>query len=223
MACKSPTEEKQDKRILVIASRNKGKTREFSALLGGLGITVLSLSDFKPMDEVIEDGETFQENALKKAIITARSLGLPALADDSGLTVKALGGLPGVRSARFAGERATDSDNNEKLLSALKGIEDRAAAFVCVMAIAAPDGTNRIYEGRCEGEITQRPQGDGGFGYDPLFFYPPLGKTFAQMERGEKNAVSHRGKAVRLLLEDSDSILKWLFPNRSTTSRHPHS
>jgi XTP/dITP diphosphohydrolase len=217
MAYKSSKGEAERKKTLVIASKNKGKIVEFSDLLGGVGIRVLGLSDFEAFEEVVEDGETFQENALKKALITAGNLGLPALADDSGLTVEALGGLPGVRSARYAGEKATDSENNEKLLAALKGIEDRAAAFVCVIAMAAPDGTYRLYEGRCEGVIAKGPEGNGGFGYDPLFYYPPLGKTFAQMDREEKNAVSHRGKAIRLLLEDYNSIVKWLYPSEQLT------
>jgi len=146
----------------------------------------------------------------KKAHFTARVLGFPALADDSGLVVEALGGQPGVLSARYAGEGAGDEANIRKLLKAMEAVNDRRAAFECVIAIAVPRGPALIYEGRCEGEITRNPSGKNGFGYDPVFYYQPLGKTFAEMSQEEKNRVSHRGKAMAMLLAESDKVLKWL-------------
>ncbi|MBW1888526.1 MAG: RdgB/HAM1 family non-canonical purine NTP pyrophosphatase, partial [Deltaproteobacteria bacterium] len=159
---------------------------------------------------VIEDGETFEDNSVKKAQFTAKVLGLPAIADDSGLTVKALGGKPGVLSARYAGEGATDEANNFKLLKAMKGIEQREATFICVLAIAVPQGPALIYGGTCEGLITQEISGTKGFGYDPIFYYPPLNKTFAQMSGAEKNGVSHRGRAMAGLKEELDKVLIWV-------------
>jgi len=197
-------------RTLVIATRNKGKIREFSGLFSGSGLNVCGLDDFGPIPNVIEDGKTFEENALKKAGFTAKVLGLPALADDSGLTVKALKGLPGIYSARYAGEKATDEDNNRKLMEALKGEGDREAAFVCVIAIAVPRGPALIYEGRCDGFIAETPAGTNGFGYDPVFWYPPARKTFAQMSLEEKNKVSHRGKAMAELKAEGAKVIKWL-------------
>jgi XTP/dITP diphosphohydrolase len=197
-------------RPLVLATRNAGKIAEFQRLLSGYDLEVRSLKDFGPIPPVEEDGTTFEENAVKKARFTARVLGLPALADDSGLVVKALGGLPGVHSARYAGEHASDEENNVKLLEAMHGIEDRAASFVCVIAVAVPRGPALIYEGICEGEITRLMKGSGGFGYDPLFYYPPQKKTFAQMPPEAKNRVSHRGQAMTELREEFDKVLLWL-------------
>ena len=157
-----------------------------------------------------EDGETFEDNAYKKAHFTARALGFPALADDSGLTVDVLGGQPGVFSARYAGEGATDGDNNRKLLAALDGKTDRKAAFQCVIAIAVPRGPALIYEGRCDGEIALEERGENGFGYDPVFFYPPLDRTFAQLSQEEKNRVSHRGQAMAELKQEFDKVMIWL-------------
>jgi len=137
-------------------------------------------------------------------------VGLPALADDSGLTVDALGGAPGVRSARYAGEHAADADNNAKLLRELEHEDNRAAAFVCVIAIAVPWGPALVHEGHCEGLITREQMGTEGFGYDPVFFYPPLQKTFAQLTTEEKNQVSHRGRALRELRQEFDKVLFWL-------------
>ena len=136
---------------LVLATRNEGKTEEIKTLLANFPIDIKNLADFGPTPPIDEDGETFEENAVKKARSTAKILGLPALADDSGLMVEALGGLPGVRSARYAGEDATDSDNNAKLLQELKNVKNRKAAFACVIAIAVPWGPALIYEGQCEG------------------------------------------------------------------------
>ena len=197
-------------RPLVIATRNKGKIEEFKSLFSGFPISMKSLNDFGPIPEPVEDGRTFEDNAYKKAHFTARVLGFPALADDSGLTVAALGGAPGVFSARYAGEGAGDEANIRKLLKAMEGVRDRKAAFECVVSIAVPRGPALTYEGRCEGEIATDPAGQNGFGYDPVFFYPPLGKTFAELSREEKNLVSHRGKAVAKLLAEFDKVLTWL-------------
>ncbi|RLB10829.1 MAG: Non-canonical purine NTP pyrophosphatase, partial [Deltaproteobacteria bacterium] len=171
---------------------------------------IKSLDDFGPLPEIEEDGQTFEDNAVKKARFTARILGLPALADDSGLVVKALGGLPGVYSARYAGDHADDAANNRKLLEAMKGIRNREASFVCVIAIAVPRGPALIYEGTCDGLIAEEMRGNNGFGYDPLFYYPPLGKTFAEMSAEDKNRVSHRGKAMAELRQEFDKVLIWL-------------
>ncbi len=198
------------KRILVLATRNRGKVREFRSLLSGFDVELKTLDDFGPIPEPVEDGDTFEDNAYKKAYHTAKVLGFAALADDSGIMVEALGGEPGVRSARYAGEGATDEANNRKLLKAMEGTTDRRAAFMCVIAIAVPHGPALIYEGRCDGEIAQSPKGENGFGYDPLFYYPPLQKTFAQMSSGEKNEVSHRGRAMSELREEFEKVLIWL-------------
>ena len=198
------------KRPLVLATRNRGKIAEFRSLLAGFEVDIKSLEDFGPIPDVEEDGETFEDNAYKKAHFTARVLGFPALADDSGLMVETLGGQPGVFSARYAGEGASDGDNIRKLLKALDGKADRKAAFQCVIAIAVPRGPALIYEGRCDGEITLEERGEEGFGYDPVFFYPPLGRTFAQMSRDEKNRVSHRGQAMAELGQEFDKVMMWL-------------
>lgn len=197
-------------RPLVIATRNQGKASEFKRLLKDFEIDIKCLDDFGPLPEIEEDGDTFEDNAVKKARFAARILGLPALADDSGLVVKALGGMPGVYSARYAGDHADDLANNRKLLQAMKGIKDREASFVCVIAIAVPRGPALIYEGTCNGIITEEPRGEGGFGYDPIFYYPPLRKTFAEMTPEEKNHVSHRGKAMAELKEEFEKVMIWL-------------
>ena len=159
---------------------------------------------------MIEDGETFDDNAYKKAAFTARVLGYPALADDSGLCVAALDGAPGVYSARYAGEEATDADNVAKLLDAMEDKEDRKASFQCVISIAVPTGAALTYEGRCDGILTREPAGDNGFGYDPLFFFPEFDKTFAQLSMEEKAKVSHRGKALKEVTREMDKILDWI-------------
>ena len=188
---------------LVLATRNRGKVAEIRELLEGFGIELLSLEDFPDVPEVAEDGETFEANARKKAGVVARCTGLPALADDSGLEVDALDKAPGVRSARFAGDHATYAQNNEKLLRLMKEVPSgkRTAHFRCVLALASPDGTVQTLEDTCEGRIIEQPQGENGFGYDPLFFFPELGKTFAQISRSEKGKISHRGRALRKLKE----------------------
>jgi XTP/dITP diphosphohydrolase len=195
---------------IVMATRNKGKTAEIGALLEGFPVRIMNLNDFGPIPEVEEDGETFEENAYKKASFTARVLGLPALADDSGLMVDALDGKPGVHSARFAGPDATDHDRCRKLLEAMQNHDNREAAFACVISIAVPSGPALTYEGECRGVLIREPQGENGFGYDPIFYYPPLKKTFAQLTREEKGRVSHRGKALREVQDEFDKVLTWI-------------
>ncbi len=196
--------------VLVIATRNAGKTNEIRALLEDFPLEIRNLDDFGPIPEVVEDGDTFEENAYKKASFTARVLGFPALADDSGLVVPALDGAPGVHSARWAGAAASDADRCRKLLQAMAAIDDRRASFECVISIAVPGGPALTYESRCEGEITRAPSGDNGFGYDPVFFYPPLGKTFAELSRDEKGKVSHRGRALQEIRDEFDKIRIWI-------------
>ncbi len=195
---------------IVIATRNPGKTAEIRDLLQDFPIQIRNLEDFGPIPEVEEDGNTFEENAYKKASFTARILGLPALADDSGLVVDALNGAPGVLSARYGGKEATDADRCTKLLAELAGQTDRRAAFECVISIAMPTGPALTYDARCEGLITELPAGHNGFGYDPVFFYPPLEKTFAELNRDEKSRVSHRGKALAELKLEMDKVMIWI-------------
>jgi XTP/dITP diphosphohydrolase len=196
--------------ILVIATKNRGKSAEIQGALKDFPVMVKDLNDFGPVAEPIEDGATFEENAYKKASFTARVLGLPALADDSGLEVQALAGAPGIHSARYAGPGATDSDNNAKLLKALSGKANRKARFCCVLSLAVPSGAALTYEAFCEGLILDSARGDNGFGYDPLFFYPPMGKTFAEMSTEQKLSVSHRGLALRELKNEFEKVLRWL-------------
>ncbi len=198
------------KQIIVLATTNQGKTREIHELLKGFPIEIKNLNDFGPIPEVIEDGTTFDDNAYKKASFTARILGYPAMADDSGLCVEALDGAPGVWSARYAGENATDADNVNKMLDNLKDKDNRNAAFKCVISIAVPTGAALTYEGECQGVITKKPVGDNGFGYDPLFFYPEFNKTFAQLSIQKKGEVSHRGKALKEIAEEMDKIIEWI-------------
>jgi XTP/dITP diphosphohydrolase len=200
----------QNSITLVIATRNKGKTSEIMDLLKEFPVNIKNLDDFGPIPPVEEDGDTFDKNAYKKASFTSRILGLPALADDSGLLIKALGGAPGVYSARYAGENVSDEQRCSKILSEMKGKTDRRAAFECVISIAVPSGPALTYEGRCEGLIAEEPAGSNGFGYDPIFFFSPLKKTFAELTREEKNRVSHRGNALRELRDEFDKILIWI-------------
>lgn len=209
------------KQVIVLATTNKGKTREMQEILKDYPIEIKNLSDFGPIPEVIEDGETFDDNAYKKASFTARVLGFPALADDSGLCVDALDGAPGVFSARYAGEDATDADNVAKLLDTLKDEENRKAHFQCVISIAVPTGAALTYEGRCDGILTREPAGDNGFGYDPLFFFPEFNKTFAQLSMEEKAEVSHRGKALKEVTQEMDKILDWIDINMPQIERVP--
>lgn len=188
---------------LIVATGNKGKLKEFNLLLRGMVEVVRSLSDFPAYPEVIENGETFTENALIKARSAALATGIPAIADDSGLVVDALHGLPGVRSARYAGENASDEDNNAKLLKELASVpaERRTAAFVSVIALCYPDGECVTFEGELKGVILGGPRGTGGFGYDPLFIVPEFGQTFAELPLETKNVISHRGRAFCRFLE----------------------
>jgi XTP/dITP diphosphohydrolase len=198
---------------LVIATRNKGKTAEIKDLLKGFPVDIKNLDDFGPIPPLKEDGNTFDENAYQKASFAARILGLPALADDSGLLVEALGEAPGIHSARYAGENASDEQRYLKLLDEMQGESNRKAAFECVISIAVPTGPALTYEARCQGLITESPAGSNGFGYDPIFFYPPLNKTFAQLTRAEKSRVSHRGKAFAELKDEFDKVLIWIRQN----------
>lgn len=196
--------------LLVLATTNQNKVREFKAFVSEFPVEVKSLSDFRPLPEVIEDGSTFDENAYKKALHYAKVLGVPAIADDSGLVVEALSGAPGVRSARYAGDGASDQDNCRKLLAEMEGETNRKASFVCVLSIAVPSGPALTYEASCAGTILDAPRGSNGFGYDPLFYYEPYGKTFAEISMEEKNKVSHRGKVLSELSDEFDKVLKWL-------------
>lgn len=211
-----------DLMTLVIATRNAGKTVEIRELLADFPVQIKSLEDFGPIPAVEENGHTFDDNAYKKASFAARVLGLPALADDSGLMVEALGGAPGVYSARYAGENATDEQRYRKLLAEMKGKTNRKAAFECVLSIAVPAGPALTYEGRCDGEIAEEPAGRNGFGYDPIFYYPPLGKTFGQLTRDEKSHISHRGKALRELRDEFDKVLIWIRQQMPILHNHPN-
>ena len=197
-------------RPLVLATRNQGKILELKELLSGFDVTVKSLNDFGPVPQVIEDGKTFEENAYKKAHFTARVLGFPTLADDSGIVVPALNGAPGVRSARFAGEDADDASNNMKLLRMMEGVADRRAVFECVIVIAVPRGPALVYDGRCEGEIANQARGKSGFGYDPVFYYAPMNKTFRGTVKGREKPYQPQGRAMVKIKEEFYKVLKWL-------------
>lgn len=200
---------------ILVATTNPGKVRELRAMLG-TGVEWKSLADFPGVGEVKEDGATFAENARKKAMGYAGTTGLWTLADDSGLVIDALGGAPGVNSARFSGERDRAADrklldrrNMEKVLSLLQGVppEARTARFVCCLCLASPKKVLLETQGTVEGVIAEQPAGEGGFGYDPIFYVPTLGKTVAQLGDDEKNAVSHRGNAIRKLRPLLDELL----------------
>jgi XTP/dITP diphosphohydrolase len=185
-------------RRIILATRNEGKIREVKAMLEDLNIEILSLNYYKDIPEVREDGKSFFENALKKAKVISEHTGEMVLSDDSGLEVEYLGGEPGVYSARYAGHDATDSSNIKKLLKRLEGIpmEKRTASFRCVLVFYRPDGKHWEFEGRLHGIINDKPIGDGGFGYDPIFLLPEFGLTVAQLPLDEKNKISHRAQAV---------------------------
>jgi XTP/dITP diphosphohydrolase len=206
--------------ILVIATRNQGKTQEIKDLLKDFPVDVKNLDGFGPIPHIEEDGDTFDENAYKKASFAARILGLPALADDSGLVVEALDGAPGIHSARYAGKNATDEQRYLKLLDEMKGKTNRRAAFECVISVAVPTGAALTYEARCEGFIAEEPAGSNGFGYDPVFFYPPFHKTFAQITREEKNRISHRGKAFADLKSEFAKVLVWIRQQMPVQEKH---
>lgn len=189
---------------IVIASKNRKKVKEIKKIFSTIGIEceIHTLDEFPQIDKVEEDGQTFKENAIKKALYVSKATGMIAIADDSGLEVEALGGAPGVRSARYSGLDANDRSNNEKLLRELEGVPDeqREARFVCCIALA--DGDNvQTFEGYVKGKIGHIPKGSNGFGYDPLFYPEGYDRTFAEMTDEEKNAISHRAMALKLLGE----------------------
>lgn len=192
---------------LVLATRNLGKVQELTTMLKTenrhRSIQILSLQDFPDAPEVVEDGNTYQENAAKKATVIADWTGHRTLADDAGLEVDALDGAPGVHSKRWAGEDATDAIRIQKLLEAIEGAADRTARFVAAIAIAEPNDGKRVevVVGKCEGRIIHTPAGESGFGYDPIFVPNGYEKTFAELGESIKNRISHRGKALRLALE----------------------
>ena len=188
---------------LVIASQNSGKLLEIEHSLQELPLMLRTMRQFPGVSQTVEDGLSFEENALKKARALATQLGKTTLADDSGLEVKALDGRPGVYSARFAGANATESDNNNCLLRELAAVPlgERDARFVCVMALVTADGRELVVTGECEGEILTEPRGHGGFGYDSLFYYPQAKKTFAELISTEKARISHRGQCLAALRE----------------------
>ena len=199
---------------VVLATCNEGKVREYARMLDGLPVRLRSLSDLPGYEPPPEDGETFSDNARLKAAAAAAAAGLPAIADDSGLCVAALGGAPGVHSARYAGAEATDSDRRRALLAAMLQSREgsRAATFECVIAVALPSGQVATVSGRCRGHILEEERGEDGFGYDPLFVPAGHAKTFAEMAAEEKDALSHRGRAAARL----PGVLQRLLPALAT-------
>ncbi len=200
---------------LVLATRNPDKGKELAALLAEPGLAVRTLAEFPDAPEVVEDGDSCKANAVKKAVAAARHTGLTAIADDTGLSVDALGGRPGVHAARYAGEGATYEENCRKLLRELKGVPQaqRRARFITVAAVAGPTGEVETVEGVLEGLIAEEPVGRAGFGYDPVFLVPGLGKTLAQLTLEEKNLISHRARALakakallRAVAENSQNV-----------------
>lgn len=197
---------------LILASNNAHKAEEFRRFFAdsGMEAELITAREAGVTGEIPEDGTTFAENAYQKAAFVCKATGCIAIADDSGLEVDALNGEPGVYSARYAGIHGDDDANNRKLLDGLKSVpeEARTARFVCALCVVRPDGESRTVLGKAEGRILTEKRGSGTFGYDPLFYFPPLGKTFAQLDGSEKNAVSHRGNALLLLAEIRDFFLK---------------
>ena len=183
---------------IVLATRNRDKIREIKKILNDIDARFLSLEDFPGCPEVVEDGETLEANAKKKVLLVSQYTKKLSLAEDSGLEVKALGGIPGIHSARFAGDNATYEDNNRKLLKLMEKLplEERKAKFRCMAALARPDGGVVTCEGVCEGIIAFEMKGESGFGYDPLFLVPSYGKTFAELGEEIKNRISHRAQAL---------------------------
>ena len=195
---------------LVIATTNKGKIHEIRDLLKDYSVKIMELEEFDPIPSVDEDGNSFEENAYKKASFTSKVLGLPVLADDSGLVVEALGGLPGIHSARYAGKNATDEQKCARILMEMKDRSNRKAIFECVISIAVPNGNALTYTAHCKGLIAPKPGGQNGFGYDPIFYYPPLQKTFAELTQKEKGCISHRGKALMTLKNEFNVTVVWI-------------
>ncbi len=186
---------------IVLATRNKKKIEEISRIFVGYDVRFLTIDSFPGCPEVQEDGKTFRQNSVKKALYIAKYTGCPTIADDSGLEVKVLGGAPGVYSARYAGNEADDKNNLNKLLLNMKGLEgeSRSARFVCCIAFALPDGNFKTFTGYAQGKIAKKPKGYNGFGYDPIFYPAGHERTFAEMSDAEKDALSHRGKALKRL------------------------
>jgi XTP/dITP diphosphohydrolase len=186
---------------IVFASRNEGKVQEIKAMLAGTGIELVSLNSYEDLPEIVEDGKSFLENALKKARVISGLTGEMVLADDSGLQVDILKGEPGIYSSRYAGEQANDKENNAKLLAQLKNVpaEKRVASFQCVLVLYKKDGSYKSFSGKWSGQIIDEARGANGFGYDPIFWVPELNKTAAELPPEIKNKVSHRGQAVAQL------------------------
>ncbi len=186
---------------IVLATQNRGKVSELQALLDDLGVEIIAMDEIEPVPEIVEDGRTFQENAMKKALTVSKATGLIAIADDSGLEVDALGGQPGVYSARYAGTGASDEENYQKLLVEMENVPDgkRTARFRCVMVACRPDGEYISSQGSCEGYISKAPRGGQGFGYDPVFVPKGDSRTMAELTKEEKNSISHRAKAIMAL------------------------
>lgn len=193
---------------ILIATANQGKVREIRDLVKDLPVEFVSLGDMGEVPEVVEDGLTFEENALKKARTMAAATGLVTIADDSGLCVDALDGRPGVLSARYGEHGSSDEDKCRLLLDELRDVPDwlRSARFVCVLALVTPNGEELVFRAACEGSITRELRGSSGFGFDPVFYYREAGRTFAEMDRESKNQVSHRGLALRQFSEFLRSI-----------------
>ena len=192
----------------VLATNNPKKLTEMAAILSGLNVEVVSPKDLGIHIEVEESGTTFAENAMLKAKAICEAAGLPAIADDSGLCVDALNGGPGVYSARYGGEGLDDKGRYLLLLNSMRGQTTRAAHFACAIACVFPDGKTLTAQGRCDGTIAFAPMGEGGFGYDPVFFLPEYRKTFGQLTAEEKEAVSHRGRALREFVQKLETFLK---------------
>jgi XTP/dITP diphosphohydrolase len=194
---------------IVLATRNEDKVREIGEILASLPVTLLSLADYPDIPEIVEDGETFLENARKKAMTVHEHTGLAALADDSGLEVEVLKGRPGVMSRRFAGPDATYADNNALLMQHMKDMPQsaRGAKFVCVAALVTASGETHFTEGDLRGSIAEEPGGEGGFGYDPVFYVPEYGKTVAELDAGLKNQISHRAKAMGAMRRVIETML----------------
>ena len=186
---------------VIVATKNAGKAKEFEHIFNQYNVVVKSLLDFDGIEEIVEDGQTFEENALIKARAIAKQFNQVVIADDSGLEVDALDGRPGVYSARYAGEGRNDQANIEKVLSELEGIptQERSARFVCALALVTPEGEESVVRGTCEGQILSECIGNEGFGYDPIFYLPELGKTMAQIPKSQKNVLSHRAEAFKKL------------------------
>ena len=195
---------------ILIGTTSADKLREILQILGGVPVSLLKPRDQGKLPVVEEDGQTLRDNACKKALVFARHFHMPVMAEDSGLEVDCLNGRPGVLSRRYSGPEGTDEENNLKLLAELEGasLERRTARYRCVVALATPAEVLTLADGVCEGRIAEFPVGAGGFGYDPLFFYPPFAKTFGQVDARLKNQVSHRAKALRLFRERLLDLLK---------------